>query len=138
MRVVFDTVVLVRGLLDPSSWSGKLLFDESHAYEWAVSPEIVAEYLRVLKRPGLTRKYPAVENRDLQAMLAQIATATIVQPLIVPTVCRDPSDDKFLAAATVGEARYIVSEDADLLDLVSYEEIAIVSTSRFMQIIEHE
>ena len=136
MRVVFDTVVLVRCLLDPYSWSGKLLFDRSDTYEWIVSPEIVAEYLEVIRRPRLVDKFPTVENRDLHAILARIATASLVHPTDIPAVCRDPGDDKFLAVAKTGEASFIVSEDADLLDMETYEEAAIVTAPAFLQILE--
>jgi uncharacterized protein len=133
MRIVFDTVVLVRSLLDPYGWSGTLLFDEYEAFEWVVSPEIVAEYLEVLQRPYLAAKYRPVENRDLQAILARIATATVAHPTHILLVCRDPEDDKFLAAAQAGSARFIVSEDLDLLDLGSYEGIEIVRAEAFLQ-----
>jgi uncharacterized protein len=133
MRIVFDTVVLVRSLLDPYGWSGTLLFDEFEAFEWVVSPEIVAEYLEVLQKPYFIAKYRPVENRDLQAILARIATAAVVHPTRILLVCRDPEDDKFLAAAQAGSARYIVSEDLDLLDLGSYEGTQIVRAEAFLQ-----
>jgi predicted nucleic acid-binding protein len=65
MKVVFDTVVLVRSLLDPSSWWGRLLFDHANKYELIVSPPILTEYYRVLHRPKLVQKYRAVMTRDL-------------------------------------------------------------------------
>ncbi len=136
MRVVFDTVVLVRSLLDPYSWSGRLIFDRSDAYTWVVSPGIVAEYLEVIRRPRLVRKYRTVETRDLQTILIRIATATLVHPTHTPAVCRDHEDDKFLAAALAGNARFIVSEDKDLLDLGSYEGIQIVTAGAFLRVLE--
>ena len=138
MRVVFDTVVLVRCLLDPYSWSGKLLFDESDTYEWVVSPEIVAEYLEVIRRPRLVDKYAAVKNRDLHAILARIATATLVHPTDIPAVCRDPGDDKFLAAAVAGNVKYFITEDRDLLVVGSYEGIAILSAQAFLEVLDQE
>jgi uncharacterized protein len=125
MRIVFDTVILVRGLLDPYSWSGRLLFERNDAYEWVVSPEIVAEYLQVIRRPRLVNKHRSIEQRDLKAILAQVATATMVHPTHISAVCRDPGDDKFLAAAKIGNASFIASEDKDLLTLVAYEGIQI-------------
>jgi|SRR5215216_831075 len=135
MRVVFDTVILVRCLLDPDSWSGRLLFEWAEAYEWVVSPEVVAEYLQVIKRPGLVDKYHSIAHRDLQAILARIATATVVHPTHTPAVCRDPGDDKFLAVAKTGGARFIITEDTDLLDMGTYEEIAIVTGQAFLRIL---
>lgn len=121
MKVIFDTVVLVRGLIDPFSWSGKLLFDWPGTYEWVISPEIAKEYLDVLNRPRLSGRFLAHENRDLNKILELMSHATVVNPPRVPVVSRDPCDDKFLAAAEFCGADYLVSEDNDLLSLSVYE-----------------
>ena len=80
------------------------MFDQANDYTWIVSPAIVDEYLKVLRRPILVHKYRDIETRNLAAMLELIATAVVVQPTAVPAVCRDPEDDKFLAAAKTGNA----------------------------------
>ena len=136
MRVVLDTVILVRGLINPSSLWGRIVFDRARSFRWVVSDDIVAEYLDVLNRPELTRKYRAAESRNLAAITAQIATAVVVVPATTPTVCRDPEDDKFLAAAMAGNAQFIVSEDRDLLDLYSYEGIHIVTAETFLRVLD--
>ncbi len=45
----------------------------------------------------------------------------------------DPDDDKFLSLATIGAADAIISGDRDLLDLVSYQGIPIVTPQQFLQ-----
>ncbi len=127
MRAVIDTVILIRSLLDPFGWSGAIVFDRADAYAAIVSLEIVAEYLEVLSRPRLARKFRPAETRDLDVVLQFISRATVVQPSEAVRICRDPEDDKFLAAARTGDARYIVSEDLDLLDLRSCKGIGILS-----------
>ena len=136
MRVVFDTVVLVRGLLDDQSWWGRLVFDAADLYELIVSPSIVDEYLDVLHRPRLTKKYRHAADRDLTRVLDLVENATAVHPMFPPAVCRDPNDDKFLAAAKAGGAHFLISEDADLLELGSYEETAIVRANEFLRILD--
>lgn len=136
MRVLFDTVVLVRGLINPGSPWGRLLFEQTNDYTWVVSPAVVDQYLEVLRRPRLVRKYRDIETRNLAAMLELIATAVVVQPAAIPAVCRDPEDDKFLAAAKAGSARFIVTEDMDLLDLGTYEGIQIVRAEAFLLVLE--
>jgi putative PIN family toxin of toxin-antitoxin system len=136
VRIVLDTVVLVRGLLDPYSWSGKLLLDRTDAYEWVVSPEIVAEYLEVIRRPRLLRKYRGVENRDLKAIVARIATAILVHPAHIPAACRDPADDKFLAAAKTGDARFIITADTDLLTLGAFDDIQITTADVLLRVLD--
>lgn len=132
IRAVLDTVILVRGLISPLGWSGRLLFDHAADYELVVSPAIVAEYLEVLQRPRIVRKYRNAGTRDLHAVLNLIARATVVYPIAVPAVCRDPADDKFLAAAKAGNADCIVTADNDLLDLGTYERIAILTAEAFL------
>jgi predicted nucleic acid-binding protein len=53
----------------------------------------------------------------------------------VSAVGRDPKDDIFLACAAVGKARYIVSEDYDLLVLDPYKSIRIINVLDFVKII---
>jgi predicted nucleic acid-binding protein len=45
----------------------------------------------------------------------------------------DPKDDKIIAAALESKANYIVSEDNHLLDLKSYQGIAILNRNAFEQ-----
>lgn len=136
MRVVLDAVILVRGLINPSGLWGRLVFAQADSYNWVVSPAIVNEFLEVLRRPELVRKYREVPSRNLPWVLAQIATAKMVEPDEIPRVCRDPGDDKFLAAALAGNAAYIVSEDRDLLDLMEYEGITILSAEAFLKVLQ--
>jgi putative PIN family toxin of toxin-antitoxin system len=138
VRVVFDTVILVRGLINPFSPCGRLVFDHANAYRLVVSPPMVAEYHEVIFRPQLVHKYRTVAGRDHQAMLNLIARADVVQPEDMPPVSRDPTDDKFLAAAKFGLARFIVSEDADLLDIGHYDGITIISALAFLRYLESE
>lgn len=138
MRVVLDAVILVRGLINPSGLWGRLVFAEAGSYERVVSPAILDEHRDVLHRPELVRKYREVAARNLPWVLAQIATAKIVDPGETPRICRDPDDDKFLAAALAGNAQYIVSEDDDLLALGSNEGVEIVSALAFLAVLEHK
>jgi putative PIN family toxin of toxin-antitoxin system len=136
MRCVFDTVILVRGLINPYSLCGRLVFDQPGFYELIVSSAVVAEYLSVVNRPELVRKYQSVETRNLPTILDIVAKSTVVQPMDTPAVCRDPEDDKFLAAAQAGDARFIVSEDLDLLDHGSYGKTKIISAEAFLRILD--
>jgi predicted nucleic acid-binding protein len=46
--------------------------------------------------------------------------------------CRDPKDDKFLAAALAGPAGCIVSGDEDLLVLSPFEGIPVLRPAEFV------
>jgi hypothetical protein len=47
--------------------------------------------------------------------------------------CRDPTDDKFLEVAVHGEARAIITGDAELLDLDPFHGIRIVRPADFLR-----
>ena len=49
-RVVFDTVVFVRALLNPHSRAQRLLFDHGTSYELILSEPALLELLEVLRR----------------------------------------------------------------------------------------
>lgn len=51
---------------------------------------------------------------------------------------RDPQDDKFLAAAVEGQARYIVTGDKDLLVLTRYRNVRIISPAAFLELLQKE
>ena len=69
-------------------------------------------------------------------MLDLIKSGIVVYLAEIPTICRDPADDKFLTAAMSGNARFIVSEDKDLLDLGKYADIHIVTAAAFLRLLD--
>ena len=58
------------------------------------------------------------------------ALVLIVAPAVIaPTITRDPADDQVLAAALAAQVDLIVSGDAHLLDLKSFQDIEIVTAA---------
>jgi putative PIN family toxin of toxin-antitoxin system len=126
-RAVLDTNVIVSGLgwggapaaiLDAAS-DGRLVL--------VTSAPLLAELRRVLAYPKLARVI------DGGAQLADLiaASSVVVVPSRVLAVISDESDNRVLEAAIEGAADYIVSGDADLLDLGSFEGIQIVRPAEF-------
>ncbi|MFL5759420.1 MAG: putative toxin-antitoxin system toxin component, PIN family [Thermomicrobiales bacterium] len=132
-KAVLDTVILVRGLIDPFSWSGKVIFEYADNYSFVVSPSIVAEYLKVLRRPKLTNKYRGIATRDLGAVLEFIASAVMVDVKDFAASSRESEDDKFIAMAAVGDAQFVISQDKDLLILGECEGIAFIAAEAFVR-----
>lgn len=136
MRVVLDTVVFVRALINPKGSWGRLLFEYPDDYVLILSPEIVREILDVINRPTLRRRFP--EMADLPRMdmvLSKLEEAEVVEPRERLAVCRDPNDNKFFECAVNAKADYIVSEDRDILDVQEYEGIKAVSAAEFLTIL---
>lgn len=132
MRVVFDTVILVRGLISPYGPWGRLVFQHAHRYRLVVSPQAVVEYVEVIQRPELTRKYRSVATRDPHAMLDWLSRAEVVELAEIPVVSLDTKDDPFLETARVGKVDYLVSEDRHLLDLIEHHGIPIIPAQDFV------
>ena len=137
LRVVLDTVILVRALINPYSIYGRIVFEHYRDYVLYVSPPIVAELLEVLRRPEISRKFRTMAGFDLRTVLDLIGQAEIVDPEL-KAVSRDPNDDMFLATARAARAHCLVSEDQDLLSLREYEGTAIVNGPALLQILRRD
>ena len=135
-RVVFDTVVFVRALINPFSFCGRIVFERFRDYTLVLSPPVAKEILEVLHRPELTSKLSTLAGLDIRRVLDIISDARIVEPAEIPAVSRDPKDDKFLATAKVASTEYLVSQDEDLLVLGRYERARIVDCATFLRILE--
>ncbi len=136
LRVVFDTVVFVRSLINPHGRWGRLIFDRTERYRLYLSPPIIQEILEVLDRPAIKRKYRTITGGEMTRILDIIAQADVVEPGEIPPISRDPDDDKFLAAARLARAAYLVSEDDDLLALGEYQGTRIVNVTTFLRVLE--
>lgn len=132
LRVVFDTVILVRAIINPAGLSGRLIFSSFDQYQLVVSPSLVKEYMDVLHRPEITRRFRSTEGIDVRRAIELIGRAEMFEPENLPAMSRDAKDDKVLAVAQVAGADYLVSEDQDLLTLVEYEGTRIVDARTFL------
>ncbi len=136
MKVVFDTVVFVRSLINPYSMWGSAVFRHADYYTLFLSRPILEEILDVLRRPELTRKFRSLEQMDTARVIEILGQARVVEVAEMPRASRDPKDDKFLATARAAGAEYLVSEDQDLLVLGEYEGVKIVDTLAFLRVLE--
>jgi putative PIN family toxin of toxin-antitoxin system len=135
LRVVFDTVVFVRCLINPFGLWGKLVFERAREYRLVLSRPVIEEIVAVLARPELAAKFRTLAGLDLRAVLDLLAQAEIVELDAVPAASRDPKDDKFLATA-VAAADYLVTEDQDLLVLKEHAGTKIVPAATFLHLLE--
>jgi uncharacterized protein len=136
LRVVIDTVVFVRSLLNPASVWGQLVFRRRGTYRLVVSQAIVAEITDVLQRPEIARKFRFAEDMDIAMVVAILAEADKVLVEEVPSIARDAKDDVLLATAKAAGAEYLVSEDQDLLVLGRHEGMSIVNTATFLSALD--
>lgn len=113
MRVVIDTNQLVAALVRPPELATFMMAWESARFTVVASPALIEEYLHVLA-------YPEVESRIYPELLRAFTThllqdIELVEPPEVPHLCRDPDDDKVIAAAIFGLADFLLTVDPDLM-----------------------
>jgi putative PIN family toxin of toxin-antitoxin system len=107
IRVVLDTNVIVSGLLAADSLPATILDlalqGKIHA---ALSPSILAELDRVLRRPRF-----AFEPRKIGSFLALFKSRSkLVSPKKTLNLCkRDSSDNRFLECAEAAKAEFLVT-----------------------------
>jgi len=133
VRIVLDTVIYVRALINPKGRWGRLALEVARRHTTITSPEIVREVIEVLQRQELRDRLPTMEYAvRFEAILAALREAEVVEPKERRPVCRDADDDKFFWAAAAASADYIVSEDGDVLAVVEYEACRTITAVDFL------
>lgn len=133
LRVVFDTVVFVRSLINPYGRWGELVFRHHGRYQLMMSKPIIKEILEVLHRPEIVKKFRTDINLDLKTVIELLGRAPLVEVSKISAVSRDPKDNVFIATTEKAKADYLVSEDEDLLTLKSYKNIQIINALEFLR-----
>ena len=138
LRVVLDTVVFVRALLNPHSRSGRLIFRQADRFALIVSKPTAQELLEVIQRPELAKKYKSLNQLGIEQLIDLVSQAEAVEIGIPRAIVRDPKDDIFIATALAGDADYIVSADQDLLTLKDSAGVPIITTEKFLALLDAE
>jgi len=133
MRVVLDTNIVVSGLL----WSGtpgRVLQAAQNGLFQAVASEAMIDELReVLERPKFEHRLGRVGKTCQQLLDKYLSYVDVihVEPL-EKSVSVDVDDDMFIACALRGNAQYLVSGDPHLLDIGQYQDVSIITASKFL------
>lgn len=136
MRVVLDTNVIISATLIRGGNEDQILRAwQRGSFELVLSPAILEELGRALFYEKL-RQFRWMTEKEVSELLQTLAASSVVvSGRAKAKASRDPDDDKFLAAATEAEARFVVTGDRDLLDLKSYQGVRILRPARFLTII---
>ena len=115
--VVLDTNVIVGFFLSKTRQSANArVFDSwliTHKLQLIVSPPIIAEYLELLERVGI--EIGRIESFRLRMEVAGTVTRINLGKRFM--FSRDPDDNTLLDTAHTGRARYLVTNDRDLLEI---------------------
>ena len=123
---------VVSGIITISGVSAEVidLLVEQRRFQAVFSDEILREYEGVLRRPRF--RLPPEKVKSLLAFFETHGLKVTPQNL-VQVITDDPSDNKFLAAAKEAGADCIVSGDKHLLSLGKFEDIHILNSRQFLQ-----
>ena len=149
-RVVFDCMVFLQGAARPDGPAAACLrLVETGHVELFLSEPVLGEVRDVLARPRIRQRFPALTDELVNGFLERVrqgATVLADVPSIV-SLPRDPKDEKYLDLAAAAQAKYLVSRDNDLLDLmdqsraesrefrVNFPSLSIVDPVAFLQLL---
>ncbi len=109
-RVVLDTNTLLQAVPEHGRYHPIYRGLKPARFDLVVSSEILLEYGEIFGRLGASGSWRGV-SRVLD-LLRRSGTVTLVDPTYRWTaIAPDPDDDKFVDAAVVGGAEFIVTDD---------------------------
>jgi putative PIN family toxin of toxin-antitoxin system len=130
--VIVDANVFVAALLSPRGTAAQVVLGwANREYELIVSPLLLAELERVLRRPKFADSISPTEIDGLLDALREDATVR-GDPEPQPGLTRDPKDDYIVALALTADADCIVSGDADLLDREALD-VPVITPRAFLE-----
>ena len=139
LRAVLDANVLVSALIRPKGPPGQIVVRllRDRAFTLVTSVAILSEVRRSLAYPRV-RKHLIASDEDLDLWVASLALVgePVEGSLRIAAVAEDPEDDKYIAAALEGRAQFIVTGDAHLLALKTYEGVRIVTPRVFLGLLK--
>lgn len=133
---VLDTNLIVSATLIRGGNEDRILRAwQAGKYMLVLSDPILQEVGRILFYEKI-RSRQWMTGDDIERLLRRLAESAIMVPGKQEVrVCRDPCDDKFLAAALEGKAHYIVSGDRDLTHIKTYRGVRIIPPRQFLEIL---
>jgi uncharacterized protein len=135
MKVVLDTNIWVSAII----WGGIpdqiILLKQRQLITIAMSQQLLNELKTTFNKKKLLPKLKAL-NLTVDSVINLIRESVILYPindLNVPEL-RDPDDRIILATAIAANADVIITGDQDLLTLVTYQQIPIITAKTFFDL----
>lgn len=133
-KVVFDTNTLISGLLWDGNEARVIEKAENKEIRLFISPEMIEELEKVLKREKFCKKLEGKEYTVDKAVSKIALIATLIKPTRkINVIKEDPEDNRVLECAVSAKVDVIVSGDSHLLDLKDYSGIDIITASEFIK-----
>jgi putative PIN family toxin of toxin-antitoxin system len=125
--IVVDTNLFIAGRWNPHSHSNRII-------DLVLEDTIDAVYTYEIKDENLFILDKVNPSKDfLDKVIRYYQHARKVVPRRKVNICPDPSDNRYLEAAEVAKANYIITSDHHLLDLGFFAGARIVKPGEFMR-----
>ena len=133
IKVVLDTNELVSAVIKSGGLPDQIVQAwRDGKFEMVLSPAMLVESARVLRYPRLRKLHGWTDIQIEEFVDGLRAAATLVGGDVeVSVVADDPDDNVILACAVEGGTDYVVSGDAHLLNLKTYQGIRLVTAREF-------
>jgi uncharacterized protein len=96
---------------------------------------IVEAVLQSLAYPKVQKAARSKTDPELWFEDIVVLSQLVAGDVEVASVCGDPDDDKYLAAAIEGRAAFVVTGDPDLVTLGEHEGIRIITPRAFLDLL---
>jgi len=121
-RVVFDCVVCLQGAARETGPAGacfRLMTED--AVTVCVSNSVLAQVADVLTRRKVRQRFKTLTGDRVEAFLRELRSRAVMFDPVpeVFTYPRDPDDEPYVNLAVAAGAKYLVTWDKDLLDLMA-------------------
>jgi uncharacterized protein len=128
VKAVFDTNVLIAAFAADGLCARLLSRARKGHFQLFACPCLLTEFKRILTKK-LKASSPEVEQA--LGILLEALHGLVEVREEVSGVCRDENDDQVLACARAAGAEFLVTGDADLLVLVQFGDVRIVTPRDF-------
>jgi len=128
MIAVFDTNVLIAAIITEGVCSKLLHRARTREFSLVSCPFIMMELRRTL-----SKKFRLSHGEIASAMepISEAIEQIIEHNLKTAKICRDADDDNILACAFAAQAAYLVTGDADLLEIRNCQDVKIITPRDF-------
>ena len=134
MTVVFDTNVVVEAIFWPRSTARRALTGlAKRRFQTVVNPAIMEEYATIIAQVR-EKLFPDAQPSGALAWIA--AKSLNVEPMpLSRKLSRDPDDNLFVATAMAAGAKFLATQDRDLLVLEKPFGVSVVTPVQLVRLL---
>lgn len=132
LKVVIDTNVFISAILFKGETAKLVYLLKKANLKILISKQVLEEYIKVLSYPKFKLSKEEIKYIIEEELLPFVEPVKVISK--INAIKEDPDDNKFIALAVDGNARYVISGDTHLLKLKKFQKINIVTIRGFLKI----